>query len=168
MHIFWTNQPTTEEHYKVWWNIVPVVTGREEFLVSDLGNPKTDANRISGKPEVSNRCLSGDVCGILSFPGGNPRAQEKTTARVQLSNSKGEPLRGLVPLMGAMAHVVGFSEDGRTVFHIHPESDNSPGEGVSEIEFGVRPRTGGFHKLFVQFQLGSEPRTLFFGISVDQ
>ena len=81
----------------------------------------------------------------------------------------GKPFTQLEPVMGAYAHIVGFSEDRKTVVHIHPmgeEPMNASDRGGPELSFHIEPGKSGFNKLFAQVRVDGKDVFAPFGIIV--
>lgn len=62
----------------------------------------------------------------------------------------GAPIRDLEPIMGAYAHLAGFSQDGKHFVHSHPLNDTPPADG--RLQFHLTPETAGMTKFFLQLR----------------
>lgn len=81
----------------------------------------------------------------------------------------GKPFTQLEPVMGAFAHVVGFTEDYNSVLHIHPmgkEPTSDTERGGPKLEFHIEPKTAGFVKLFAQVRIDGKDIFAPFGVTV--
>jgi len=81
----------------------------------------------------------------------------------------GQPFTGLEPVMGAFAHVVGFTEDYNSVLHVHPmgkEPTSDAERGGPKLEFHIEPEKTGFVKLFAQVRIDGKDIFAPFGITV--
>lgn len=71
--------------------------------------------------------------------------------------------------MGTFAHIVGFSEDYRTVLHMHPQGAKlliPTDRGGPELEFQMYATKPGFIRLYSQIQVNGVSRFASFGINV--
>ena len=105
----------------------------------------------------------------LSLGGAATKGQHvKTTLTV--ADAAGTPFAGLEPIMGAYAHLVGFSEGGASMLHGHPEGaepKDKAARGGPILGFELHPKVSGTHRLFLQVQKGGKvlvvPFTLVVG-----
>ncbi|MFZ4540354.1 MAG: hypothetical protein ACOYNL_00910, partial [Rickettsiales bacterium] len=97
------------------------------------------------------------------------RAGLPATLTVEIRDRSGALVRDLEPIMGAYAHLVGFSGDGEHAVHTHPLGDEPLLEeerGVGRLQFHVVPPAGGFSKFFLQVQRGGQVMTIPFGQAI--
>jgi hypothetical protein len=90
-----------------------------------------------------------------------------TTARLRIAAQDGRPFTQLEPIMGTFAHIVAFSEDYRTILHMHPkglEITDPNARGGPELEFQIYAMKPGFYRLFAQVQIAGRSRFAPFGI----
>jgi hypothetical protein len=106
--------------------------------------------------------LSGSAGG-LSFTlslGGAAKAGEHVAATLAvMDDATGQPFRGLEPIMGAYAHLVGFSADGSKIMHGHPEGTDpidATARGGPALMFELHPEVPGPTRLFLQVQKGGQ------------
>ena len=88
---------------------------------------------------------------------------------VRVSNPDGKPTRSLEPIMGAFAHGVGFTQDLKTVLHVHPhgkEPKSNNARTGPELAFHINPDRAGFHRLYVQVRIEGRDRFAAFGLNV--
>jgi hypothetical protein len=104
-----TFTPRRPGPYRAWADVVPGETAVQEFVMTDI------PGESSGK-EITDRNtkLVDTVDGLryeLTFEtkGAPLRVGEVVKGRIAVTDSKGEPFRGLEPIMGAYAHLVGFA-----------------------------------------------------------
>ncbi|MDE3015619.1 MAG: hypothetical protein KGI29_01675 [Pseudomonadota bacterium] len=150
-----TFTPKSPGGYRVWADITPKATGRQEFAMADLG-----AHRIGAVSKIENRTAV--VSGYhfnLTFDT-PPAAGGESVGRLTITGAHGETVT-LEPVMGARAHIVGFYDDFRTVAHMHPMGDNP-----HEIMFHFAPDRAGFVKLFAQVEIGGKAIFAPFGVMV--
>jgi hypothetical protein len=76
---------------------------------------------------------------------------------------EGRPVRGIEPYLGADGHLVALREGDGAFLHVHPEEgDGSPGV----IRFGASFPSPGRYRLFLQFQVAGEVRTVAHTVEV--
>ena len=105
----------------------------------------------------------------LKFEEEPPAAGHPHKARMTVTGPDGKPFAKLEPVMGAFAHLVGFSEDRTEIAHIHPlgqEPGTAAERGGPTLEFQTDFATGGYQKLFAQVQIDGRPLFAPFGIDV--
>ena len=71
--------------------------------------------------------------------------------------------------MGTYAHIVCFSEDGKTVIHVHPygkEPTTPEDRGGPAFGFKFYTPNAGFYRLYGQVQIGGESQFPPFGLTV--
>ncbi|MGE0754702.1 MAG: hypothetical protein AB7L92_06035 [Alphaproteobacteria bacterium] len=59
-------------------------------------------------------------------------------AVLTLHDASGMPVRDLEPVMGAYAHMVGFSADGNRIIHCHPVGDEPQYAGKTQFYVQIR------------------------------
>jgi hypothetical protein len=162
-----TFTPRKPGPYRVWADLVPVLTGRQEYAMTDIpaatpGEPLQDTS-------VTHAAAVEELTYELYFDDPVLRIGKATRARLRITDSDGSPFTQLEPIMAAFAHLVGFSEDHSTIMHIHPTGigPQSPGErGGPELEFFLYPTRAGFMRLFAQVQIGGVSKFAPFGIRI--
>ena len=153
--------------YRMWADLVAADTGKQEYVIADLG----------GRPsvgEIPNRTpsLTTTVEGLtytVTFDG-PLKADAATMGTLTIKDVTGAVFPALEPIMGAYAHLVGFSEDFKTIAHIHPmgeEPKNSSDRGVGELKFHIEPETAGLVRLFAQVQIGGQSKFAPFTLKVE-
>jgi hypothetical protein len=141
--------------YRVWADLVPVITGRQEYAMTDI-----PATTPGGPLRDTSLTWSARVEGLrydLKFDDPVLRVGKATRAALRITHNDGTPFTQLEPIMAAFAHLVGFSENRTTIMHIHPIGigPQSPEErGGPELEFFIYPTRSGFMRLFAQVQIG--------------
>lgn len=80
--------------------------------------------------------------------------------KIKVSNKSGEQVK-FQPVMGAYAHLVGFSKDGENLIHCHPLNTEQNGNG--ELHFHVTPEKSGFTKFFLQIKTNDKESMIPFG-----
>ncbi len=94
------------------------------------------------------------------------QANQASTLTVQLNDAHGLPLRNLEPIMGAYAHLVGFSADGRHFIHAHPLNETPPTNG--RLQFHLTPEQAGPTRFFLQIQQQGMVKAIPFGQQIRQ
>lgn len=161
--------PKLNEHYRLWINVVPKATGREEFIMNNI-SPSVDlpqAPQSAFHPTFS--AQSESLLGEIRLATGNRfQAKTSTGATLHLVDREGKRITNLEPYMGAFAHIVGISDDYFTILHVHPDA-GSPivADSGVDIGFSLNPPRIGFYRLFVQIKRAGILHTLAFGIQVD-
>lgn len=89
-----------------------------------------------------------------------------TVVEVTITDKQGRAITDLQPIMGAFAHLVGFSADGQSIIHTHPlgmepVSDSERGEGI--LRFHVEPRCSGPTQFYLQIHRHDEDMFIRFG-----
>ncbi|MBC7526718.1 MAG: YHS domain-containing protein [Chthonomonadaceae bacterium] len=77
----------------------------------------------------------------------------------------GQPVTTIKPWLGATAHMVGLSEDGKAFVHAHPESEPKSMNGP-DITFHTTFTKPGLYKLWAQMDHDGEVRTFPFVVEV--
>jgi len=151
--------------YRIWIDITPKASGKQTFLTVDLGDfEKT----IAPVKTVSQDSTVGGYAFRLNLKD-SLRVGQPAMATVDVTDQAGKPVTTLQPVMGAFAHVVGFSEDVRTIAHIHPmglEPKTQQERGGPTLSFRLEPKTSGFLKLFVQTRIGDQDLFAPLGVMV--
>jgi hypothetical protein len=151
--------------YRIWIDITPKASGKQTFLTVDLGDfEKT----MAPLKTLSQEATVGGYAFRLNLK--DPlRVGQPAIATVDVTDQAEKPVAALQPVMGAFAHVVGFSEDLRTIAHIHPmgpEPKKPQERGGPTLSFHLEPKTSGFLKLFVQTRIGDKDFFAPFGVNV--
>ncbi len=165
---------TPQRHgpYRVFADVVPDWTSVQEYVIADLPADAEGGDAID--QWLSSVVVVGGVKYELTFDGPNgaaglPRAGEAVGGRVRVSDPDGKPFVGLEPLMGAYAHIVGFSADHKTVVHIHPsgaEPADAASRGGPDLPFKFYAPVAGYMRLYVQVCVGGEWQFAPFGVEI--
>lgn len=158
--------PGKAGEYKVFADLLPVATNRQEYAVARftvMGTPTT-------VDKIVNRTVT--VAGYqfdLKFEEDPPVAGHLDKARLTVTGPDGKPFAKLEPIMGAFAHLVGFNQNRSEIAHIHPlgqEPGTVEERGGPTLKFQTKFVTGGYQKLFAQVQIDGRPVFAPFGIDV--
>lgn len=159
--------PKKPGEYKVYCDLHPKSTGIQEYSVTEIKVPGG-----KGEPVVKNSDRKVTVDGYtfeLSFEDPKLVQGKATGATVKVTGPEGKPFDKLEPVMGAFAHMVGFSEDRRNVAHIHPlgkEPEKAEERGGPELQFHVGLPHPGYHVLYSQVQINGKDVFAPFGVQV--
>lgn len=152
--------------YRLWADVIPADTGKQEYAITDLGGTPSVGEIPKRAPS-----LTTTVEGLtysVNFDG-PLQAGKATMGKLTVRDASGAVFPGLEPIMGAYAHIVGFSEDFKTIAHIHPmgeEPKNPNDRGAGELEFHAEPEKAGFMRLFAQVQIGGQSKFAPFTLDV--
>lgn len=159
-------KPKIKRNYKLWANLVPVDTNEQQYVVFDLMKGEKVAE-IDKTPS-----LQSTVDGYtfkLSFDNEKLVAGSPVMGKIIVTDRKGELVKTLEPVMAAYAHIVGFSEDLKSVVHLHPmgaEPTKETDRGGPELDFHLEPTSPGFIKLFAQVKIDGKELFAPFGINI--
>lgn len=159
--------PKKQGNYRIWADLFPLDTHVQEYVTADLTSGIMEHSTIS-HATVMQSTLDGYTF-KLSFDKKNIMAGKPAMGRINITDDKGNPIKDLEPIMGAFAHIVGFSEDWNTVIHVHPmgeEPSKSTDRGGPEIQFHIEPKKRGFIKLFAQLNIKGKEIFVPFGVTV--
>lgn len=157
--------PLKNGSYRVWADVIPNATGKQEYVQTDMGMPAKEKASIDKSTSMT-ATVEGYTFN-LSLES-EPKAGVPVMGSVTVTKD-GQPFTGLEPVMGAFAHVVGFTEDYNSVLHVHPMGKEPSGEserGGPKLEFHIEPEKAGFVKLFAQVRIGGKDIFAPFGITV--
>lgn len=152
--------PARTAPYRIWANIIPYATGMQELPYTDLPSPTPPA----ALGDTENRFTT-DADGFhfeLALNQGNhiPLSAGKTRAIfITVTDSTGQPVKTLEPVMNAFAHLVAFYGDYETVVHLHPAGGdilNPAARGGPGMTFQFFPPKPGFVRLYCQVQIGGK------------
>ncbi len=157
--------PLKNDTYRVWADVIPVATDKQEYVQTDMGTPAKEKASID---KATSMMATVDGYTFTLALDGEPKAGSPVMGNVTVTKD-GQPFTGLEPVMGAFAHVVGFTEDYNSVLHVHPmgkEPTNDAERGGPKLEFHIEPEKAGFVKLFTQVRIGGKDIFAPFGITV--
>ncbi len=153
--------------YKIWADIMPNEESSSNFVVINVENKIAKRAKIdrSTQKKVTHENLTFNI---------NYTPKVLTTKKdgqinIKITDADGNPFTGLEPIMGAFAHLVGFSEDFKTVAHIHPMGEEPEWfweNGGPELEFHINPPKAGFYKFFLQLKIDGQEHFVPFGALV--
>ena len=163
-----TFTPRKPGPYRVWADLRPTSTGFQEYAMANL----VSSNK--GEPLIDKSVkLVAELDGLryeLLFSGAKLKADQPITGRLRITKPDRTPFTELEPIMGAFAHLVAFSEDYKTVVHIHPKGSKllaANDRGGPELEFQFYTVQPGFFRFFAQVQINGVSKFAPFGLYVD-
>jgi len=112
---------------------------------------------------LQNSSVADEVRGQLGAPSGLPVGRSVPIS-VRLTDADGKPITDIQPWLGAMGHLMIFSQDGLTAVHSHPADEQMVKPG--EITFNARFPKAAKYRAFCQVQRGGVIKTLTFTIEV--
>ncbi|HEV3409828.1 MAG TPA: heavy metal-binding domain-containing protein [Chthoniobacterales bacterium] len=153
--------------YHVWADVVPTASGQQEYAKTQI--------KVQGAPAKKNPVVNtiAEADGYLfALTTAEPlQAGKGTMVSVKITGRDGKEFAQLEPVMGAFAHMVGFPEKLDSVAHVHPtgrEPESASERGGPELQFHVQPEKPGFHKFYLQTQIGGREVYAAFGLDVKE
>ncbi|KTD38930.1 hypothetical protein Lnau_0424 [Legionella nautarum] len=146
-----------EANYRIWADLVPLNTNQQEYVIADLY--KTKANMTQIIPRITTETVVDGYKFKLSFDQPKLELGKATMGKIEITDAQDKPVHNLEPLMGAYAHIVGFSDDFNTVVHVHPmgvEPQQTTDRGGPELDFHIEPQKAGAIKLFAQVKINGK------------
>jgi hypothetical protein len=100
---------------------------------------------------------------------------QNVSLKYQLTDARtGQPVRDLIPYLGAWGHMLILSEDQATVAHAHPEQqvdfeqEVAKQRGGPELTFDALFPTSGNYRVWTQFLRGRQLYTVAFDLRVER
>jgi hypothetical protein len=159
-------QPKTNGFYRLWADIIPVKTNDPEVLMINLTAPQDVAAALDKKIIMDTK-IDGIRFKLTFSP---PVITKGQAAMGTITVTKdGIPFGDLQPVMGAYAHIVGFSDDFKSAVHVHPMGappQHASDMGGPEIIFHLLPAKAGFVKLFAQVKVDDKELFVPFEVEV--
>jgi hypothetical protein len=153
--------------YHIWADVLPIATGQQEYAKTQLKVQGAAAKKEKTLNDISE---AQSYLFALSTENDEPlEAGKATVVTVKVSGPDAKDFTALEPVMGAFAHMVGFPEDLASVTHVHPtgkEPETANARGGPELQFHVEPEKAGFHKFYLQTQIGGREVYAPFGLEV--
>lgn len=161
----WT--PKKDGNYRIWADLFPLSSNTQEYAIADLTQVKTASQPINKTTQMESTV--NDYHFRLAFENPQLVVGKAVMGSVMVTDPKGNPVTWLEPIMGAYAHIVGFSEDWKSVVHIHPmgvEPKTATDKGGPMLHFHLQPEKAGFVKLFVQVRINGKEMIAPFAFTV--
>ncbi len=148
--------PSRPGPYRIWADVVPAVSGVQEYDITDLP-AATAPLPIADRQTRLTTVVDGRRFDLSFITAGQPiRSCQTVVGTIAVTGADGKPFTQLEPVMGAFAHLVGFSEDGKSVLHIHPSSKvpSGPADRAGPaFAFKFYAPAAGFLRLYCQVQI---------------
>ncbi|TAE80227.1 MAG: hypothetical protein EAZ74_02295 [Alphaproteobacteria bacterium] len=143
--------PHSNQPYSVWVEFTRQGNDHADRIKLDLPH----ASAISFMPTLtpSKNAQMGNIHAQW-FDAADAPLQQGTSTEIQirLTDAQGNPITQLDDIMGAKAHMAGFSADGKHFIHTHP----MPTDDVSCLRFHIQPEHAGMSRFFLQIQHDGE------------
>jgi hypothetical protein len=161
----WT--PKYNSSYKMWADIVPIETNKQEYdIVKLIKNKDTKID----KKEILESKMD-NLSFKLSFSSKSIIKNTPVMGKITIQDGNGNLVKNLQPIMGAYAHIVAFNENFSDIEHIHPmglEPKDSAELGGPEINFHLNAKQAGFIKIFAQVLINDKEYFIPFGVTVNE
>ena len=162
-----TFTPSKPGPYRVWADLIPVASDAQEYAIADI------AAATKGEP-LANRTPSAsvEVDGLkyeVTFDNPSLKAGQAALGKLVITKPDGSIFNALEPVMGAYSHIVGFSEDYKTIAHIHPmgvEPTKPTDRGTGNLEFHLLPPKPGLMRLYAQIQVDGQDKFAPFTLEI--
>ncbi len=158
--------PRKPGSYRVWADLVPTANKEQEYVIADL-LAETKGEPVTQRAEVLKTTVEG-LTYTLTFKG-PIKVGDAALGTLTVTDAKGNVFQNLEPIMGAYAHLVGFSEDYKTIAHIHPMGEEPTKEtdrGEGKLDFHIAPEQPGLLRLFAQVQIGGKSKFAPFTLTI--
>ena len=153
--------------YRVWADLVPMSSKEQEYVIADLP-AETKAEPLPARAETMTTKVDG-LTYTLTFKG-PIKVGDAALGTLTITDAQGKVFPSLEPIMGAYAHLVGFSEDYKTIAHIHPMGEEPTKEtdrGAGKLDFHIAPEQPGTLRLFAQVQIGGVSKFAPFTLKIE-
>jgi hypothetical protein len=153
--------------YFIWADIVPLYSGTQQYLQAPLSENAGKGSSINRQQKTTSKVEN--MTFQLSFDSMPLVVGIPAMGKISIHDANGKPVRELEPIMGAYAHIVGFSEDLKTVVHVHPmgtEPTASTDRGGPLLEFHLQADKAGFIRLFAQVKIKGKELFVPFGLTI--
>lgn len=159
--------PNTSNNYTAWADFTLLKDGQNHRL-------RTEMPAASGRDiPPSIRSITDATKNGLHFEWVSEPLQKNadTIVEVHVSDTSGKAVSDLQPVMGAFAHLVGFSADGQSIIHTHPLGGETPDlavRGGPDLRFHVEPDCSGATQFYLQVRRNDEDIYVPFGQHIKQ
>lgn len=158
--------PRKSGKYIFYSDLLPKKTNAQEYSTASLtmaGTPEPVKKKENREITVEGYTFK------LAFENPELVQGQSNLGSVTVLDKDGKPFDKLEPLMGAFAHLVGFSEDRAHVLHIHPqgkEPKSADERGGPTLNFYVVPNYPGYQELYAQVQINGKDVFAPFGMNI--
>ncbi len=109
--------PKKPGNYRVWADLHPMKTDQQEYVIADLSGEGSSEKVES--PKVSMRTVVDGISYEITSATKTIKKDEPALFKLRITASSGKVVDQLEPVMGAYAHIVGFSQDFKTIAHVN-------------------------------------------------
>lgn len=148
-------------------NLTKIVKG--QFI------PPAEADKLGINLRALETKAAGPLKIQLAFENTPLISGQKSTLKFTLTDAQtGEPVRDLIPLLSAWAHMLILSEDQTEVVHSHPEeqvdveADTTIQRGGPTLHFDALFPAPGNYRVWTQFLRGRQGYTVVFDVHVER
>ena len=151
--------PRLQQPYRMWQDFTRQGDASPTYLKTDLPHGAS----YSLPPIVQpTQAFTANGLQVEIYSDQPLEAGQSSILTLKLTEANGRPAR-LGPIMGAYAHLVGFSRDGEHLIHCHPMT-TAPDSGI--LQFDVAPEHAGLTKFFLQINHDGQDLALPFGQAI--
>lgn len=148
-------EPKTGNRYSAWADFTTAADRKNHVIKTDF---PLGGRNIAPSIRANEKAEAGGLHFTWNMPD-SLRKGEDSFVDVTITDAEGRPVTDLQPVMGAFAHLVGFSADGASMLHCHPlgpepVSDNEG--GGPKLRFHIHPETAGPVQFYLQVQRGGK------------
>jgi hypothetical protein len=128
----------------------------------------TQSKVINGLPEIKSIPLkdnrkANDLETVVEFDNVKIKAGQMAMINYKVSRTDGQ-MPSITPYLGADAHIVSVSPDGKVLIHVHPMSGSTPSEGMIHATFP----SAGDYRIWIQIIDGGVLRTIPLSVVVSK
>jgi hypothetical protein len=162
--------PASGGVHRLWISVIPASTGLQEYVSVDLPCEGAPPPAEDIRPAMSAK--GGKAHLDLSLAGqrrGGVLASQLQILNLLVKDSGDQPLSRLEPWMTAFVQIIALSEDGKTLFQLHPLGGDillDSARGGPRLSFKIYPPQAGFMRLFCFLKLDGTPLTIPLGMEV--
>lgn len=159
--------PQANAHYSAWIDLTEQATGNNPYIKCEV---PSDVAPSTTPPAIAIQHTATADGLVFHWQEKQPLTQgQGSMVDVTITDTQGKPITDLQPIMGAFAHLIGFSGDGNSLVHSHPtgkEPTCSGERGGSPLSFHIEPQRAGDTKFFLQVQREGRVTCVPFGTHV--
>ncbi len=146
----YTFTPKTSNHYMSWADL-ELLTDRKQHRLKTVMAGQTNRSGAAYIIPTTGGTQNGVTC---EWKCDKPlQAGQDNPVEITLKDPSGKPITDLEPIMGAFIHLVGFSADGKTMIHTHPEEKDPASaneRGGPSFHFNIEPEIAGPAQFYIQ------------------
>ncbi|MFN7451311.1 MAG: hypothetical protein ACK5R5_00205 [Alphaproteobacteria bacterium] len=155
--------PRMQQSYHVWQDF----TRQNDSAPTHQHQTLTARSRTDIPPRIiPTNQVTTDKVSVTIAPDSQLQAEQPCKLQLTIRDPEGRVVEDLEPIMGAYAHLAGFSQDGKHFLHCHPvglEPATATARGNGALTFHLTPEHAGMTKFFLQIRRQGEELTLPFG-----